>query len=723
MIKFNEKTKVFNLSTNKTTYAIGLLNEKLLVHLYWGNKLKSDINEAWTNDFCWRSHSPFDYGDYSTNYIPLEYPQYGGGDSRICAFSAVYSDGSRVTKADFKGYEILKGKPLIEGLPSVYAETDDKVETLVITLHDELKDVDILLYYSVFEDFDVITRSVKIVNNGETMRIHSVLSASVDFFGAEKSDIIHLDGTWARERFVTRKEIAHGNTNVESNVGVSSQYYNPFIAVCDKNTTELTGNAYGFSFVYSGSFTAGTELNAYGTIRAYMGINPREFEWVLESGKSFSTPEVILSYSSEGLSGMSRVLHKIIRKRICKGKFRDIERFALINNWEATYFDINEEKIVNIAKKAKQIGIDTMVLDDGWFGKRTDDKTGLGDWSENPERLPNGIDGLCNKINELGMHFGLWFEPEMVNPDSDLFRAHPDWIIHTKGREPSQIRNQYTLDLSRNDVCEYVENAVGNILNKANIEYVKWDMNRNMSEIGSAVLDGKNQGEVAHRYMLGLYKVLNNLTKRFPNVLFEACASGGARYDCGILQFMPQVWASDDTDAVERIKIQYGTSFAYPYSSMGCHVSACPNHQLFRTTPFDYRCNVAIPGQFGYELDLNKCTDEELEIAKKAVDDYRRLGEVFHKGDLYRLRSPFESDVSINEYISEDKNTVLICIYPKTSMVAAEDEYIKLSGLDTDAVYEFDGKNYGGDYLMNKGLWYINDHEYKSKIIEIKKVR
>ncbi len=721
MIIFNQKTKVFTLSTKNTAYAFGILGDKLLTHIYWGKKLKNEINENWADDFVWRSHSAFDYGDYSTNYIPLEYPQYGGGDSRICAFSARFSDGGRVTKADFNSFEILEAKPDIEGLPSVYAEKGDNVQTLVVTLHDDLKNLDILLYYSVFEDFDAITRSVKIINSGEKMQIRSVLSASVDFFGAGESDIIHLDGSWARERFVTRQKIEGGNISVESGTGVSSSYYNPFIAVCDRTTTELSGNAYGFGFVYSGNFVAGCEKNTYDTVRAYMGINPREFEWVLENGQSFSSPEVILAYSPEGLSGMSRIFHKIIRERVCKGKFRDIERYALINNWEATYFDISEEKIVNIAKTAKKIGIDTMVLDDGWFGNRVDEKTGLGDWVENPEILPNGIDGLCKKINDLGMNFGLWFEPEMVSPNSNLYKLHPDWIIHTKGRTPSKIRHQYTLDLSRKDVCDYVENAVGAILKKANIGYVKWDMNRSMSEVGSAFQVSERQGEVMHRYMLGLYSILKNLNAKFPNVLFEACASGGARFDCGILQFMPQVWTSDDTDAVERVKIQYGTSFIYPYASMGCHVSACPNHQLGRTTPFDMRCNVAIPGQFGFELDLNNCTEDELKTAKKAVVDYRRLGEVFHKGDLYRIRSPFDCDVSVNEFVSEDKNTVLVCIYPKTSTVASKDEYLKLAGLDETAVYECNGKLYGGDYLMNKGVHYINDREYKSVILEFKK--
>ncbi|MCQ2454986.1 MAG: alpha-galactosidase [Clostridia bacterium] len=721
MIKFDKNNKVFTLDTVKTTYAIGLMDEGVLVHLYWGKKLKNPINAEWKKDFIWRSHSPFDYGDYSTNVLPLEFSAYGGGDSRLPSFSALYDDGSRVSKYRFKGYEIVNGKPEISGLPSTYAEKGDRVQTLIINLFDELKNVDIYLNYSVFEDLDAITRNVKIVNGGNTFKLHTVLSATTDFFGTDDMDIIHLDGAWARERYVTRQRIVKGNQNIKSQIGVSSSYHNPFIAVCDKNTTENSGDAYGFNLVYSGNFTAGAELNPYGTLRAYIGINPNEFEWVLESGKSFETPEAILVYSPEGLSGMSRIFHRLIRTRLARGKWRDKERYALINNWEATYFDFNEDKIVEIAKKAKEIGVDTMVLDDGWFGRRTGETRGLGDWVEMPERLPNGLKGLADRVNALGMRFGLWFEPEMVNPDSELFETHPDWIIHTKGRTPSKIRDQYTLDLSRDEVCEYIVNAVGSVLEKANIEYVKWDMNRQMSEVGSAGLPSENQGEVMHRYMLGLYRVLDTLTKKFPNVLFEACASGGARYDGGILHYMPQVWASDDTDAVERILIQYGTSFVYPYSSMGAHVSACPNHQNKRTTPFEMRCQVAIAGQFGFELDLNKCSGEELEIAKKAVEDYRRLGEIFHKGDLYRLRSPFETQMAVNEFISEDKKKVLVCIYPHSMTTAGHDEYIKLAGLEENANYELNGKIYGGDYLMNKGIYFINDSLYKTRILELNK--
>ena len=408
------------------------------------------------------------------------------------------------------------------------------------------------------------------------------MSAAVDFYGMADSDILTLDGTWTRERQITRKRITSGNQCVESRCGASSAYHSPFMAVCSKDAAETQGDVYGFSLVYSGDFVAGVELDAYNTARAYIGINPFQFSYTLERNDTFRTPEAVLVYSANGIGEMSRIYHKLYRTRLCRGKYRDSERFVLINNWEATYFDFNEEKLVKIAEKAAQIGIDTMVLDDGWFGKRTADNAGLGDWVENPDRLPNGLRGLADKINALGMRFGLWFEPEMVNPDSDLYRAHPDWILHAKGRQSSLVRNQLTLDLSRKDVCDYITEAVSDVLNKANIEYVKWDMNRYMSEVGSSELPADRQGEVKHRYMLGLYSVLETLTQRFPNVLFESCASGGGRFDPGMLYYMPQTWTSDDSDAAERLRIQYGTSIVYPYSSMGAHVSAVPNHQIGR---------------------------------------------------------------------------------------------------------------------------------------------
>lgn len=717
MIKFNEREKIFYLHTENTTYSFGIFEEKYLVHLYWGKRLNETLKSSDMAEFKRKTQTALDCESNSTDCLPLEFSTFGSADMRLPSFNAIHNDGSRITRLLYQDYEILNGKPELEGLPSTYCEEGDKVQTLIIRLKDELKNIDVYLSYSVFEELNAITRSVKIVNNGEAFRLNTALSATVDFYALGDSDIIHLDGAWARERAVTRNKIVSGNQNVESRYGASSAVHNPFIAVCDRTATENQGNVYGFNLVYSGNFTAGVEVDPYNCARAYIGINPFDFEYLLKKGDSFRSPEAVLVYSPNGLGGMSRIYHKLYRTRLCRGKYRDSDRFVLINNWEATYFNFTEEKIVEIAKKAAEIGVDTMVLDDGWFGKRVNDKAGLGDWVENPDRLPNGLKGLAEKVNALGMRFGLWFEPEMVNPDSDLYRAHPDWVLHTAGRVSHLTRNQLTLDLSRKDVCDYIIGAVSAVLEKANIEYVKWDMNRYMSEVGSALLPAENQGEVMHRYILGLYYVLENITRKFPNVLFESCASGGSRFDAGMLYYMPQVWTSDDSDAVERLEIQYGTSMVYPYSAMGAHVSAVPNHQVGRTTPFEMRCNVAMAGQLGFELDLNKCTEQEIAAAKQAVSDYRRLQSVFHKGDCYRLRSPFETDLSVNEFISEDGNTVLVCINSKKATANAVDEYIRLEGLDGDAVYTLDGSEYGGDLLMNKGILFTNKHEHFSKIL------
>lgn len=723
MIAYDEKEKIFYLETKKTTYAFAVFQDKVLIHLYWGKRINRNLKSNYCNAFKKRALQGSDLGNYSSDMMPLEFSTFGSADYRNPTFEITHSDGSKTSKFYFKDYEIADGKTELEGLPAVYCEKGDKVQTLTVRLHDDLKDIDAYLSYSVFEDFDAITRNVKIVNNGETVILNAALSSTVDFHGiGENADIITLDGTWTRERYINRRGIVRGNQNVDSKVGASSAFHNPFMAICDKGATESSGKVYGFSLVYSGNFTAGMEVAPYGNGRAYIGINPFGFGYKLETNESFQTPEAVLVYSSEGLGGMSRIYHKLYRKRLCRGKYRDSERFVLINNWEATYFNFNEEKIVEIAKKASQIGIDTMVLDDGWFGKRVNDRAGLGDWVENPDRLPNGLKGLAERVNQLGMRFGLWFEPEMVNPDSDLYRAHPDWIIHSPGRDSSLVRNQYTLDLSRKEVCDYIIEAVSAVLDKANIEYIKWDMNRYMTEVGSAVLPFDRQGEVMHRYILGLYYVLETIVNKYPNVLFESCASGGGRFDPGMLYYMPQTWTSDDTDAEERLKIQYGTSLVYPYSSMGAHVSACPNHQIGRTTPFEMRCNVAMVGQFGFELDLNRCTDGEIEIAKEAVKEYRALQKIFHYGDCYRLMSPFETDLSVVEFISEDKNDVVICIDSQKAVPNAPDIYIYPEGLDEDSAYLMGGEIYGGDYLMNNGILFTNGRHHLSTRLKLKKV-
>lgn len=716
MITFDEKNKVFYLSTEKTSYIIGLLNGELPIHIHWGKRIDR-IPDDWGKTYTRRALSAYDRGKFSSNTLPQEYPTFGNADNRIPAMQISSGVNGQQVKLKFSKYEIESGKPALKGLPATYTEADSEADTLKISLTDEVQQLEVTLYYTVFNNIDAITRSTVIKNLGEKTVLCGAMSAAVDFYGMADSDILTLDGTWTRERQITRKRITSGNQCVESRCGASSAYHSPFMAVCSKDAAETQGDVYGFSLVYSGDFVAGVELDAYNTARAYIGINPFQFSYTLERNDTFCTPEAVLVYSANGIGEMSRIYHKLYRTRLCRGKYRDSERFVLINNWEATYFDFNEEKLVKIAEKAARIGIDTMVLDDGWFGKRTADNAGLGDWVENPDRLPNGLRGLADKINALGMRFGLWFEPEMVNPDSDLYRAHPDWILHAKGRQSSLVRNQLTLDLSRKDVCDYITEAVSDVLSKANIEYVKWDMNRYMSEVGSSELPADRQGEVKHRYMLGLYSVLETLTRRFPNVLFESCASGGGRFDPGMLYYMPQTWTSDDSDAAERLRIQYGTSIVYPYSSMGAHVSAVPNHQIGRITSFEMRCDVALPGQFGFELDLNKCTDHELEIAKKKVREYRELQEVFHKGDCYRLKSPFETDLSAVEFVSEDKKTAVVCINSYKATAYSPDEFIKPQGLCENATYRISENSYDGKYLMNYGIVFRNDRENKSEII------
>lgn len=716
MIKFDKENEIFYLNTKSTTYAMGVWNGEKLLHRYWGKRLVNPLNKTDLGDYKRRGFEAVDLQGGNSDIVPFEYSVFGNADMRIPSAEFRFADGSRVSNLTYKGYEIIDGKPALEGLPATYCEEGDKVETLTIHLEDTYQNVDVFLSYSVFEDFDAITRSTKIVNRGERLLLDSAMSATVDFYGSPEREILHLDGAWMRERSVVRQPIVAGNQGINSRYGCSNMFHNPFIALCDKNADENHGDVYGFNLVYSGNFTAGAESNPFNGLRAYIGINPTNFQFVLEKGDSFRTPEAVLVYSAKGIGEMSRIYHKLYRTRLCRGRFRDTERFVLINNWEATYFDFNEDKIVEIAEKAAKIGIDTMVLDDGWFSSRIDDKNGLGDWYENRDRLPNGLEGLAKRINALGMRFGLWFEPEMVNPGTELYKNHPDWILHTKGRKPSQARNQLTLDFSRDDVCDYIIDTLSGILSRANIEYIKWDMNRCMSEPGSAFWDGEHQGEVMHRYILGLYRVLETLTQRFPNVLFESCSSGGSRFDAGMLYYMPQTWTSDDSDAVERLKIQYGTSIVYPFSSMGAHVSAVPNHQVGRITSFDMRCNVAMAGQFGFELDLNKCTEEELKTAERAIKTYRELGEVFHKGDCYRLKSPFESDVCAIEFVSEDKNTVILTVNCDRATPNAPDEYIKLCGLDENAIYTLEGtdKRFGGDYLMNIGRHFVNNRENQS---------
>ena len=716
-IFFNEKTREFHIQGKNISYIMKILKNGELGQLYFGKKIKHRESFAHflQTDKTIRSMviNPIE-GDvtFSSELLKQEYPAYGKGDFREPAYQILQLDGSRITEFEYVSHEIISGKPKLDGLPGTYVESETEAETLVVNLEDKVKTLQLKLMYTVFKDYDAIARSAKFINGGdEKVYLTRALSGNVDMPDAD-FDLVHLSGAWSRERHIVEKSLSHGIYRIDSKRGASSHQQNPFIALKRKNTDEFSGEAYGFSLIYSGNFLAQVEVDHFDVTRINMGINPFDFKWVLKEGESFQTPEMIIVYSDTGLNGMSGEYHNLYRERLARGEWRDKARPILINSWEATYLDFNEEKLLDIAKTAKKMGIELFVLDDGWFGKRNTDTSSLGDWYVNKDKLENGIDGLAEKVNELGLDFGLWFEPEMVSENSDLYRAHPDWLIHVPDRKISTGRHQFILDYSREEVIEHIFNMLSNILGGANISYVKWDMNRSMSEIGSVKLDPERQQEFTHRYILGLYKLLENLTNKFPNVLFESCASGGGRFDPGMLYYMPQTWTSDDSDAVERLKIQYGTSMAYPLSSMGAHVSEIPNHQVGRITNIDMRGKVAFFGTFGYELDLNKLSEVEKTKVKKQIEFYKKNRELIQKGKFYRLKSPFEGNETAWVVVSEDRKKALVGYYSVLAVPNTNYKRLKLTGLSKDILYrveELDIEAYG-DELMNVGIMLNPDY-------------
>ena len=721
-----EKDGLFHLQTQNTSYIIGVI-DGVLLHLYWGKRLRTAQEpDALLPPMEARPFSGSDLffrGQWvTTEDLPLEYPSFGSADLRHPAFHVRQEDGSCITRPRLVSYEISGGKYALPGLPAAYAQPDDRVQALSLTLCDSAAGVQITLLYGVYDDFDLITRSVRIENIGSAVQhLQSVMSASVDFAESD-FDLIHLSGSWARERTPKRAPLFDGTQEIESLRGASSHSHNPFFALVSPNADEETGDAYGFQLVYSGNFIAGSQVSPYGMNRAYIGIHPFCFDWLLNPGESFYAPEALLVYSDSGIGGMSRIYHRLIRSRICRGEFRDAERYVLINNWETTYFQFDEDTLVRIADKAAGIGIDLLVLDDGWFCHRDDDTGGLGDWEVNTQKLPGGLNGLAQRLRERGMKFGLWVEPEMVSPDSAVYRAHPDWCIHTAGQPRTPGRNQLVFDLSRPEVREYIKATLCRVIDSAPIDYIKWDMNRNITEIGSAGWDAAHQGEIYHRYILGLYDILEFLLNRYPHILFEGCSGGGGRFDAGMLYYMPQIWTSDDTDAKERLMIQYGTSLCYPYSAMGAHVSAVPNHQVGRTTPITMRCDVSLPGQFGFELDLTRLTDEELSVAGEKIALYRKLGEIFHRGTLYRLRTPDCGDFCANEFVAEDGSSAVLMMQTIQGVPNGPYRRIRLRGLCADAVYtDGTGRRCTGEQLMRIGLPYRCLHDYDSSLILLKK--
>lgn len=707
-IQFDSENRTFHLQAKDTSYVMRIVRDNYLLHLYWGRKINEfhDTNEIQLLDRGFSGNPYKEDRTFSLDTLPQEYPQYGNTDYRNPAYQVQLENGSTITDLRYESHRITKGKPALQGLPSTYVEDDSEAETLEIIMHDSVTNLRVALSYTVFEQFNVITRSVRYLNEGtESLKLLRALSVSVDFRDAE-FDFLHLHGGHVKENHMERQPLRQGVQSIASARGASSHQHNPFMALLRKGANEHTGEVYAFNFVYSGNFLAHAEVDQFKNTRVMMGINPFDFSWKLEPGEAFQTPEAVMVFSAEGLGGMSRTFHKLYRTRLMRGMYKEQVRPILVNNWEATYFDFNAEKVLDIAKTGKELGMELFVLDDGWFGKRDSDNSSLGDWFVDKEKLPNGLEDLAGKVTGMDMKFGLWFEPEMISVDSDLYREHPDWCLHVPGRNRSESRNQLVLDFSRKDVCEEITKRVCDILASAPISYVKWDMNRHMTEIGSALLPAERQRETAHRYMLGLYKVMESITSRFPEILFESCSGGGGRFDPGMLHYMPQTWTSDNTDAISRLKIQYGTSLVYPIISMGAHVSAVPNHQVERITSLEMRGDVAMSGNLGYELDLTKLTDEEKKAVKSQVETYKGIRSLIQLGDFYRLKSPFEENETAWLFASEDKTEIIAYYFRVLSEANATIGNIRLTGLDVSKKYRLVGTNkvYGGDELTYVGL-------------------
>lgn len=709
-IKVSENGRLFTLQTKDSSYQMFADDKNVLLHLYYGEKIGEENLSGLI--FCTDmgfAGNPEEAGinrKYSLDALPQEIPGSGVGDFRDDMIEIRHADGSFAADFRFDSFEILDYSYAIPGMPALYDTEEEKGETLVITMTEKASDIVLKLFYGVFEKENVITRAARLENHGETaIELEKMLSFSMDLM-YENYEVIYFSGRHAMERTAERIPVQHAKVEIGSTRGTSSHHYNPAVILCEEGAGETHGSCIGACLVYSGNFVAAAQKDQKNQTRFQMGIHPTNFCFHLEKGEAFDTPQAILSYSGTGLTKLSQQYHEIIREHICRGAYKHAKRPILINNWEATYFDFNEEKILKIAEQAQKLGIEMLVLDDGWFGKREDDNSGLGDWFVNEKKMNGSMAQLAEKIHKMGMKFGLWFEPEMVNKDSDLYRAHPDWILQVPERTNSHGRFQHVLDFSRKEVVDAIYEMMSKILGNAKISYVKWDMNRSITECFSAALPADRQGEVFHRYILGVYDLYERLTSRFPEILFESCASGGARFDPGILYYAPQGWTSDDTDAVERLKIQYGTSYCYPVSSMGSHVSVSPNHQLNRETPLYTRANVAYFGTFGYELDLNKLTEEEQEEVKKQIAFMKEYRELFQFGTFYRLSSPFENNVTAWMSVSEDKKTAIVGWYRVLNPVNGSYTRLKLCGLLEDAEYTVEGQNgtFFGDELMNLGI-------------------
>ena len=694
-ILFDSQAKTFSLHTAHTTYQLMVDRFGVLLHLYYGARAVGNMSDLLTYADRGTSGNIYDaenHREYSYDALPQEYPVSGQGDFRAPAFVLRNTDGSIACDLRYESHEITNGKYALKGLPAVYA-SEDEAQSLSIVLRDAASGLAVTLLYGVLPDQDVITRSVLVKNEGnDRVYLERVLSANVDFVTG-KYDLMTFYGRHGMERKLQREAVTHGAKVIGSRRGTSSHQYNPMMLVCEKDTNEHAGVCYSMQFVYSGGFLGLCERDGYDQTRWQMGLMDEKFSYPLEPGEEFAAPEVILSCSTNGFAALSQNLHDCIRKHVCRGEWRDVVRPVLLNSWEAFYFSFTGEDLLGLADQAAELGMDMLVMDDGWFGKRDDDNSGLGDWYVNEE-----------KINEKGLKFGIWFEPEMVNEDSDLYREHPDWAFTIPGRKPVRCRNQLVLDFSRKEVVDHVFEQTCKVLDCGNIEYLKWDYNRSIADVFSR--ETADQGRVLYDYMLGLYDFLERLVQRYPHLLIEGCSGGGGRFDAGMLYYTPQIWTSDNTDAIDRLRIQYGTSFGYPVSTMGAHVSAVPNEMNGRVTPLNTRSIVAMAGTYGYEMDPKLLSDEERSEIKNQVAVFKKYASLIQNGKYYRLSDPFSADYTAWMMVAEDGSEALLSAVITNERSNPLPHYVRLAGLEPNTFYHNDtlGQTYSSDALMNVGL-------------------
>ena len=705
-IIYQEENRTFTLHTQHSTYQMQVDKYGFLLHLYYGKKAEGCMDYLLTYADRGFSGNPYDaMGDrtYSLDALPQEYPMWGQGDYRSPALMVRDSHGIYGCSLRYQGYEISDGKYALQGLPAVYAEKDE-AQTLKITMRDDTLGLTVELLYGVLPEYDVITRAARIINTGsEEVTLEKAFSANLDFVGG-KFDMMIFYGRHAMERNMQRTHVEHGAQVICSRRGMSSHQYNPMMFLMDQSTTEGAGRCWSMQFVYSGGFKGLIEKDQYTQTRMQIGLMDELFSYPLRPGDMFTMPEVMLSYSSHGLANLSHNLHRCIRRHVCRGKWRDRVRPVLVNSWEAAYFSFDAGTILDLAASARELGVEMVVMDDGWFSNRSDDNRGLGDWVVNEEKLGCTLDELVRKVNALGMRFGIWIEPEMVSEDSNLYREHPDWALTIPGRKPVRSRNQLVLDFSRKEVVDCIFDQLSKVFDQTHIEYVKWDYNRGISDVFSYAAE--DQGKVLYDYMLGVYDLLERIGTRYPDVLLEGCAGGGGRFDAGMLYYTPQIWCSDNTDAVDRIRIQYGTSFGYPPSTMGAHVSACPNEQNGRVTPFETRAAVAMSGTFGYELDLSRLTDEEKEQVRCQIRDYHRYAPLIQNGDYYRLSNAVDAPFCAWESAAADGSEVLVTVVLRKIQGNMTVNYVPLKGMTGGSLYreEKSGRIYPSDALMDVGL-------------------